>query len=58
MWRKEREYSVGALIDHPILAVVMRSMGMDRRSVDLLLDVATEEHNSRTVPADDEPVGP
>jgi hypothetical protein len=57
MWRKEREYSPGALIDHPVLSVMMRSMGMDRQSVGLLLEEAAEEHKPRPDPAG-EPVNP
>lgn len=42
MWRKEREYSLAALLDHPVFRVVMKSMGMDRRSVGLLTDEAAD----------------
>ena len=38
MWRQERKYSLDALLDHPVLALAMRSMGMDRQAVELLLE--------------------
>jgi hypothetical protein len=40
MWRQQREYSLGALLDHPVLGVVMKSTGMDPRVVELLLEAA------------------
>ena len=55
MWRKEREYSLGALLDHPVLRVVIRSMGMDRRSVELLTESA-EDGDKRQPRASDEPI--
>jgi hypothetical protein len=38
MWRKEYEYSLAALVDHPVLGLVMISVGIDRRAVELLLE--------------------
>jgi hypothetical protein len=40
MWRQEREHSLDALLDHPALGLAMKSMGMDRRAVELLLESA------------------
>ena len=55
MWRKEREYPLEALLDHPVLRVVMKSMGMDRRSVELLTE-STEESDKHRPCRSDEPV--
>jgi hypothetical protein len=38
MWRREHEYSLELLLNHPVLGVVMTSTGMDRRAVELLLE--------------------
>jgi hypothetical protein len=40
MWRAEHEYSLDALVDHPVLGLVMTSKGIDRRAVELLLEAA------------------
>jgi hypothetical protein len=40
MWREEHEYSLAALVDHPVLGLVMISTGIDRRAVELLLEAA------------------
>ncbi len=40
MWREAHEYSLDALVNHPVLGLVMRSTGMDRRAVELLLEAA------------------
>jgi hypothetical protein len=40
MWRIEHEYSLDALLNHPVLGLVMTSAGMDRRAVELLLGAA------------------
>ena len=55
MWRKEREYPLETLLDHPVLRVVMKSMGMDRRSVELLTESA-EEGDKYQPRRGDEPV--
>lgn len=55
MWRKEREYSLEALLDHPVLRVVMKSLGMDRRSVALLTEQAADGEG-RQPRASDEPI--
>lgn len=38
MWRDKKEYSLDALLDHPVLGLVMTSTGIDRRAVELLLE--------------------
>lgn len=47
MWRKEHEYSLEVLLDHPVLGVVMTSKGMDRRAVELLLETERTPHPDR-----------
>ena len=43
MWSREKEYSLVALLEHPILALAMANAGMDRRSIELLLEAASAE---------------
>lgn len=38
MWRKQREYSLDVLLDHPGLGFEMTETGIDRRAVELLLE--------------------
>lgn len=52
MWHKAREYSLDQLLEHPVLGLVMRSMGMDRQSVELLLEGAAEKPDHRPDPTD------
>ena len=42
MWRRQHEYSVGELLDHPVLGLLMTGRGMDRRAVALLVDAAEQ----------------
>jgi hypothetical protein len=48
MWRKQHEYSLAQLLDHPVLGLVMKSQGMDRRSVELLLEAGEDERDRGT----------
>lgn len=41
MWHEEHEYSLDALVDHPVLGLVMIGTGIDRRAVELLLEAAS-----------------
>ena len=45
MWRKQREYPLGVLLDHPVLTMVTRSLGMEPRSVQLLVETAANERD-------------
>ncbi len=40
MWRRQHEYSVAELLDHPVLGLLMTGRGMDRRAVALLVEAA------------------
>lgn len=40
MWRRQKEYLLAELLDHPALTLALASRGMERRSVALLLDAA------------------
>ncbi len=41
MWHEEHEYSLDALVDHPVLGLVMIGTGIDCRAVELLLEAAS-----------------
>jgi hypothetical protein len=40
MWRRQKEYLLAELLDHPVLTLALASMGMEHRSVALLLEQA------------------
>jgi hypothetical protein len=39
-----REYSLGELLDHPGLGLVMTRDGIERRCLELMLDVRSRDH--------------
>ncbi len=41
MWRAEKEYRVAQLLDDPVLGLALASRGMERRSIELLLETAS-----------------
>lgn len=49
IWKQENEYSLAELLDHPVLGLAMTGDGIDRRSVELLLE--TEIVDRRPAPA-------
>ncbi len=53
MWRRDHEYSIAELLDHPVLAMAMRSMGMDRRAVELLLETVEDDTDRQRGRTDD-----
>ena len=53
MWRRDHEYSIAELLDHPVLTMVMRSMGMDRRAVELLLETVEDDADRQRGRTDD-----
>jgi hypothetical protein len=40
MSRESKEYSVRELLDHPVVGQAMKTEGIDRRSLELMLDTA------------------
>jgi hypothetical protein len=40
MWKRETEYRLAELVDQPALTLALTSKGMERRSIELLLDAA------------------
>ncbi|MGA8551616.1 MAG: hypothetical protein WB678_15415 [Stellaceae bacterium] len=38
MWKRQKEYRLAELLDHPALSLALASQGMERRSVALLLE--------------------
>jgi len=40
MWNRKKEYRLAELLDHPVLTLALCSKGMERRSVELLLEAA------------------
>jgi hypothetical protein len=36
--KRSKEYSLAELLDHPVLGVMMANAGIERRSLDLILD--------------------
>ena len=43
MSKELKEYLVAELLDHPVLGVLMTSEGIERRSVELMLDTESRE---------------
>ena len=37
MWRRQHEYSVAELLDHPVLGLLMTGTGIEHRAVALLV---------------------
>ncbi len=51
MWRQEKEYHLAQLLDDPVLGLALAIQGMERRSMELLLEAAGGDHvreHSRT----------
>jgi hypothetical protein len=44
MLRSPKEYSIEELLEHPVLGVQMTSEGIERRSVDLMVDAVSSHH--------------
>ncbi|HMD63430.1 MAG TPA: hypothetical protein VKF83_05580 [Stellaceae bacterium] len=44
MFRGSKEYSLEELLEHPVLGVQMTSEGIERRSLDLMLNAASRQH--------------
>jgi hypothetical protein len=44
MFRGSKEYSLAELLEHPILGVQIRSEGIERRCLDLMLDAMSGHH--------------
>ena len=44
LWGRPHEYSMSELLDHPALGLIMTSAGMDRRALELLLEVSRQVH--------------
>lgn len=40
MWRAVKEYRLAQLLDDPVLGLALASQGMERRSIELLLETA------------------
>jgi hypothetical protein len=53
MFRKSKEYSLAELLEHPVLGLLMTSQGIERRSVELMVDTPSCERRRALV---DEPV--
>ena len=53
MFRKSKEYSLAELLEHPVLGLLMTSQGIERRSVELMVDMQSCERRHALV---DEPV--
>ena len=53
MFRKSKEYSLTELLEHPVLGLLMTSQGIERRSVELMVDMQSCERRHALV---DEPV--
>ena len=53
MFRKSKEYSLTELLEHPVLGLLMTSQGIERRSVELMVDTQSCERRRALV---DEPV--
>ena len=53
MWHKQHEYSMAQLLDHPVLRMAMKTMGMDRRAVELLLERAEDDPDRQPDRVDD-----
>jgi hypothetical protein len=43
MFRRSKEYSLGELLEHPVLGVQMTSEGIDRRCLDLMFDATRSQ---------------
>ena len=43
MFRRSKEYSLGELLEHPVLGVQMTSEGIDRRCLDLMFDAMSSQ---------------
>jgi hypothetical protein len=55
MWKQEKEYLLAELLDHPALTLALAREGMERQSIELLLDVAGAD-DDRKICRVDEPV--
>ena len=44
MWRQEKEYHLAQLLEDPVLGLALASQGMERRSMELLLEAACGDH--------------
>ena len=44
MFRQSKEYLIDELIEHPVLGVQIATDGIERRSLDLVLDDVGEHH--------------
>lgn len=53
MFRQAKEYSLAELLEHPVLGLLMTTEGIERRSVELMLD--TESCERRRALADEPP---
>jgi hypothetical protein len=42
MWRRQHEYSVAELLDHPVLGLLMTGSGMEYRAVALLVEAVAQ----------------
>ncbi len=40
MWKQRKEYLLAELLDHPALTLALAREGMERQSIELLLDAA------------------
>jgi hypothetical protein len=45
MWQREKEYFISELLDHPALTLMLSGEGLDRRSVELLLETGGDERD-------------
>ncbi len=53
MWRRQHEYSVAELLDHPVLGLLMTGRGMERRAVALLVEAADQIRQAAPESRDD-----
>ncbi len=47
MWRRQHEYSVAELLDHPVLGLLMTGRGIERRAVALLVETAEQVREAK-----------
>jgi len=55
MWKQQKGYRLAELLDHPALTLALAREGMERQSIELLLDAAGAD-DDREMCRVDEPV--
>jgi hypothetical protein len=58
MFRRSKEYSLGELLEHPVLGVQMTSEGIDRRCLELMFDATSGQHRFSEGEFSERSVGP